>query len=246
MGHTLVQSATQVTVSASGATSFSISFAATPTAGNSVILVGAIWHNTITWTITNTTDNQGNPTYTTRTANAQVGSTHIMRALCAHQHQVSASGTFTVSVNCATVTSTYYDLGLMEYSGFVSSAQEDVFLANQNIATGTGPTDANVGPTSTTAQANELAVGVACLNASDATVNWGSPASYTNRYRQNNATGTTGLDAATRDLTSAGTQTLQWSHDNNAAGDVAGALIVTFKDAADSAGTPPLMGQIWL
>lgn len=228
MGHTLVQSATQVTIDASASLTFDITFAATPTVGNAAIVVASIFVGNSTWTLTGVTDNQSGNAYTTRSAAATVGTTKT-RVMIAHAVNIAASGTFTATITIAGGTgSTYLTIGMMEYSGLAISAAEDLNLSNDDIDT-SGAVDANVGPTATTTQADALAIGATALNSSDSALTWVSPAGYTNRYRESNASLHQSIDVATKDLTAIGTETLQWSHDNNAS-DKAGAVLVILKD----------------
>lgn len=209
---TLVQSATQVDVAGSTTTAPSISLTGT-TAGNYLVLVGHIGDGTDAFTITNTTD--GTNTYTTRTAVQTDAGVQRIYAVIAYA-KITASGNYTVAVNLAGTsvgTGRYYTLGLQEWSGIEATAPEDTWDPNDNIDS-SGAVDASAGPITTT-NAGDVLIGVAVLNANDPTANFASPASWTNAYRQNDATTYYGSDSAYWLPGSIQTTyTAQWSHDN--------------------------------
>lgn len=224
------QAATMVTIDASAATSFAISFASTPTPGNAVVMVGCIFNGDLDYTITGVTDNQSGNTYTTRSGVA----TRIADrgyAFIAHAPNVNASGTFTTTVSL-TGSSAGVDvvLGLLEISGLATSLMEDQVDSNNDIDVG-GTTDVSAGATGATTQNDEMAIGAATYVGGNAALAWSSPGSYTNRYRENNASAHAGCDVATRNLSTTGTQTLQWAHTNSALAEGTG-LVVTLKDAS--------------
>lgn len=241
MAIALVQTATQVNVAGSSTTAPTIAINGV-TGGNAIVPLASIWDNNTTWTLTNTTD--GGNTYTTRQALADNGSSEG-KAVVAHAVNVTG-GNRTVAFNLAGTSGAggrYYVLGCLEFSGVATSAAEDDFAVNENIDT--SATDISAGGTGfTTTDAGDVIVGSACDNCSDTTLNFASPTSWTNRYRQNDSNTYIGHDSGY--WLPAATQTnytAQWTHDNNVLNIGAG-VVVALKPAAGGGGGGRLVNGI--
>jgi hypothetical protein len=230
-----VQGATQVNIAASSNTALTISLTGVA-AGNALVLTGSIFDQNNTWTITNVTD--GGDTFVTRSALASNGAgTARVRAVVAYAVNV-AGGDVTVSVNLAGTSGAsqrYYCLGLEEYSGVATSTPEDTFDGNDSIDL--TATDISAGPITTT-DAGALLVGAAAdLTDLDAALNFASPTSWTNHYRQNDGVTFIGFDAGS--WLPGGIQTTytaQWAHDN-AADDRGCGVVVALKAAVGGGGS---------
>lgn len=217
----LVQAATQVNVSGSAGASASITINGT-VVGNTLILLGAFWHSGTAWTITGTTD--GGNSWTTKQQD-DAGPSNFGRSVVAHA-PVTAGGSRTVSVNIGVVPDTmFYVLGCQEFSGINTTNPTVAFDANQ---TDTSATDANAGPI-TTLDGSELIIGVVEDSSSASAMGFGSPASWTNAYRQNDSNTFIGMDAGYWLPGSRQTSyTAQWSHSNFTL-DLASAWVVAFR-----------------
>jgi hypothetical protein len=137
----------------------------------------------------------------------------------------------------------YYVLGCLEFSGVAIASTEDTFDSNDEIDT-SGAVDTSAGPITTTAT-TDVIVGAAINNTNDATLNFASPTSWTNSYRQNASNSFIGHDSGYWLPGSIQTTyTAQWSHDNNASA-VGGGIVVALK-AAGSVGVSlrPLGGTL--
>jgi hypothetical protein len=166
----------------------------------------------------------------------------MSRGIVAHAVNITG-GSRTVAFNMAGTSggsNRYYTLGLMEFSGVATSSAEDTWDVNSEIDT--SGTDVSGGPITTT-DAGDLLVGVASITGLDTAITFGSPASWTNKYRQNNSANPTGMDAGYWLPGSIQTTyTAQWSHDNSA-GEKGAGVVVALKAAG---GGPVLMSQILL
>lgn len=225
MAIALVQSATQVDIGASGTTAPSITINGT-VAGNALVAYAAIFDANNTFTLTSTTD--GGNSFTTRQGEADFNATNGQIGAVAAALAI-AGGNRTVAFNLSGTSvnnDRYYTLGCQEWSGVMNASAEDTFDVNTLIDIDTN--DVNAGPITTTDK-NALLVGLASVLSSDTTLNFASPTSWTNSYRQNNPIGAAGagLDAGYW-LPGAiqTTYTAQWTHDNVAAGSFKGAGIV--------------------
>jgi hypothetical protein len=228
MAIALVQSATQVDVAASSTTAPSITINSVA-GGNALVAVGSIWDNNTTWTLDSVTD--GGNTFTVRSGTGTRGAQDRFRSVVAHSVNVTG-GNRTVAFNLGGTQAgafRYYVLGCQEWSGVALSSAEDTFDVNQEIDT-SGSTDVSSGPITTT-EAADLLVGCAGLDSADTACNFGSPASWTNSYRQDNSSSFVGLDAGYWLPGSVQTTyTAQWSHDNNAS-DFGAGVVVALKAA---------------
>jgi hypothetical protein len=226
----IAQTATQVVVDGGGSATLNISFPGTPTAGNAVVLVAAIWQPNTTWTIDGVGDNQGN-TYTRRESfsnSSEFGGR--FRVVIAHAADVAASGTFTATITLSGAGDVYAKVGLVEVSGAAASSLEDQFDVNdsQNVSA----TDVSAGPITTTV-ADTILFAASSVIANDATLNFASPASFTNLYRANDSANSLAWDSAYRIVSATDTFTPQWGHDNSAGAD--GAAVVVALIAAEEA-----------
>ena len=230
-----VQAATQVNIAASSATALTITLSGVA-AGNCLVLFGSIFDGNTTWTISSVTD--GGDAFTTyqATAAATGSSGNRSRAVVSVAPNV-AGGNVTVSVNLAGTSGAagrYYVLGLCEFSGVALSAPEDVSATSSEINIGT-TTDCSAGGTGFTTVATSLIVGTANPASTDTTMNLASPASWTNRYRQNDSFQFNGHDSGSWLPGAAQTNyTSQWAHDNTA-GEFGAAVAVALKEAVSSA-----------
>lgn len=206
-------------------------------AGNCLVAVASIGDAAdLDFTITNTTD--GTNTYTTRTA-VCTDANQRLYAVVAYALNVAA-GNFTVAFNLAGTSAganRYFNLGLYEFSGVATASAEDTWDANDDIDS-SGAVDASAGPITTT-DAGDLIIGCCAVNAADDVLNFVSPTSWTNAYRQNDSNGFYGMDSgywlpgATQT-----TYTAQWSHDNSS-GYESCAVVVALKPAGAGGGTTP-------
>jgi hypothetical protein len=218
----LIQTATQVNVAASGTTAPSIVLTSA-VAGNTILAFASIWEGSTTWTYTNTTD--GGNTFTSLAATATKPAVEQTRAIASVAFNITG-GSRTVAFNLSGVTSVYYVLGCLEWSALASV---DVSAATSDIDTTT--LDISAG-TITTTDAGDVLIGVAALDSFDATINFASPTSWTNSYRQNDSSVYIGMDAGYWVPGSIKTTyTAQWAHDNNA-GDWGGGVVMALKPAA--------------
>ena len=234
MAISIVQSATQVNVGASTSTAPSITLNGV-TAGNTLLYVGGIVDLNITWSITDVTD--GGDAFTLRQANDQgIASGSSSRSVVAFARNVS-SGNKTVQANLAGTSAgagRYYTLGLIEVSG---ADPEDDFAQNSNQDAGT--TDLLAGGTGfTTTEADDLIIGAVAINTGTTQAAFGSPTSWTNRYRQNDGVNFTPTDVGT--WLPGATQTnytAQWTHTNNAGDDGSGTVVALKATAAPATGS---------
>ena len=229
----LIQTATQVNVAASGTTAPSIVLTSA-VAGNTILAFASIWHGGTVWTYTNTTD--GGNTFTSLAATATKPATDQSRAIGSVAFNITG-GSRTVAFNLSSVTSVYYVLGCLEWSAMDSV---DVSAATSNIDTTT--LDISAG-TITTTNAGDVLIGVASLNTGDATINFASPTSWTNSYRQNDSSTYIGMDAGYWVPGSIQTTyTAQWAHDNTA-GNWGGGVVMALKPSAGGPSAPMFRGS---
>jgi hypothetical protein len=239
----LVQQATQVNVAASSTTAPSITLAGV-TAGNCLVLVANLYDADPDWTISSIAD--GGDTFTQYVASGLFNSTDLSRAIVAVAPNIASSGSKTVTVTMAGTSAganRYYVFGLYEFSGVHLTTPVDDSATNSNINIGT-TTDVSAGGSGfTTTDAGDMIVGLGYPVSDDATLNLGSPASWTNRYRQNDSLNFTGLDSGTWLPGSIQTNyTAQWSHDNTA-GEEGCAVVIALLPSAAAAPPPATLGQ---
>ena len=226
----LIQTATQVNVASSGTTAPSIVLTSA-VAGNTILAFASIWHGGLAWTYTNTTD--GGNTFTSLAATATNPGTDQSRAIGSVAFNITG-GSRTVAFNLSGVSSTFYVLGCLEWSALASV---DVSAATSNIDMTS--LDISAGPITTT-DAGDVLIGVATQNTGDANINYASPTSWTNSYRQNDSATYVGMDAGYWVPGSIQTTyTAQWTNDNTA-GEWGGGVVMALKPAAGAT-----QAQIW-
>lgn len=225
---TVVQSATQVNVSGSAADAFTLSMPSVA-GGNALIGSFCMYSSNNTWLWDTVTD--GGNTFVIRQAFA--GISNYARAGVAVALNVTG-GSRTVSFNTSGGSGTHFVVyGCEEISGILSAAAEETWDANDQIDI--TALNCNAGPITTT-NAGDLFYGCAGINGTDATMNFASPTSWTNTYRQNNNTTYVGMDAGRWEPGSTQSNyTAQWTHDT-AAGDDGCGVVVALKPVA---GGPP-------
>lgn len=235
MAIALVQSATQVNVSASSATSLTIVINGV-VAGNALVAYGSIFDGNNTWTISSIAD-AGN-TWATLEAAAQFNATQRSRASLAYAVNVTG-GARTITWTLAGTSGAggrFYVLGVSEFSGVASASPLDDSATNANIAAGT---DANAGGTGfTTTAAGSLITGTANPVSALTNMAFVSPTSWTNTYRQNDANTFAGMDAGY--WLPGATQTdytAQWSHANTVSPEESAAIVIALLAATPLAGT---------
>lgn len=234
MAIAFVQAATQVQVSGSGTTAPSITLNGTTNA-NALVLTATIGEDGNSMTISSVTD--GGNTFVVRSGKTSTFSVHAVAAYAVN----ITGGNRTVAANLAgTSGSRYYTLGLTEWSGVATSSPEDTFDANDSIDTSVN--DANAGPITTT-DAGDLLMGTCSGNTASTNMNYASPASWTNRFRSNDASAFFGHDSGSwLPGSTQTTYTAQWTHDN-AASDTASAVVVALKPAGGAVGSAPIAGK---
>lgn len=230
---TLVQSSLQQRVDASGATSFNVTLTGT-VAGNALVALFAVFDNNATWTV-DTVGDAGN-IWTTRVGYA-TAATRIAVVAATAVNITGGDRTITISLaGTSGAGGRYLTYGAQEWSGVATSAAEDTWDENSEVDIST--LDVTAGPITTT-DANDLLVGIAGTSNTDATMNWASPTSWTNSYRENDNNLHMGMDAgywlpgAIQTTYSAG-----WTHDN--AANEGCAVMVALKPSAGGMFRMPL------
>lgn len=201
------------------------SFAATPTVGNLIVVCISGW-NAGTFGVTNVTDNQGN-SYSR--AGTQPSSSGLCRADVWYAKATTSSGTFTISVTCASAS--YLEWVGVEVSGQDATSPFDKD-ANANSATG----DAATGSTATLSQADEIVFAVAAMSNNDTNINVTTPTGYTNLTTNQDATATIGHECSYKIVAATTAVSASWTHDNTAQ-DGWSCKVATFKQAAGAAAT---------
>ena len=236
MAVALVQAVTVVQVDASSATSFNISV---PSAGsgNALTFVSGFWDNNTTWTISGT-DDSGN-SWTTIPAYCTVGASKAASAVAYATGITGGTRTVTVSLSgTASGPKRYLTYGCLEFSGVKSSTAEDVQAVSDDFDITSN--DVNAGPVTTT-DAGDVFIGAVSSRANDTNMAYGSPASWTNSYRENDNTNHASVDAGY--WIPGGIQTTytaQWSH-SNFASECCAAMVALLPAAAVSASRQSLM-----
>ena len=231
MAIALVQTTTRVQTDASSATNFDLSVVSA-VSGNALTYLSAILDvGNDTWT-TGTLSDGGN-TWTVRECEAIVVATQKVRGYVGWAVGITG-GTRTVNITMtgASAGTRYLWLGCLEFSGVATSAAEDTWDANSNVDY--FAVDISAGPITTT-DAGDVLVGTAALISNDTTLNWASPTSWTNSYREGDGSANQNIDAGYW-LPAAiqTTYTAQWAHDNVTS--EAGAVVVALKPVAAAVG----------
>lgn len=210
--------------SCSNASSCGTSFGSLPSSGNAVIVTISCWNASVDCAVTSVTDNQSN-TYSQ--AACQQRDTGVANNQACIYYAIpigSPSGTFTVTANASA--STYFEVIAVEYSGVATASPVDITKTAQGAVT-----TADTGASSSTTQADELAVCVAAVSANNAALAFTTPSGYTRRGVQNNAMTTVGFESSDKILSATGAQQCAWSHDTTALDGWSTAL-ATFKAAS--------------
>jgi len=233
-----VQAATLVEVASSSTTAPSITLNGVTT-GNALVVVASIFDANGTWTVSSVTD--GGDTFTVYSPKCTyTASGDIERSVLGFAVDV-AGGNVTVSVNLAGTSggsNRAYAIGLFEYSGVATAAAERDSATSEEFSITTN--DVSAGGTGFSTNAADLIVGTASIIGDDTTLNWASPTSWTNRYRQNDGFNVPSIDAGTWLPGSAQTNYLaQWAHDN-LSGMFGAAVVVALKAAGPTITAQPV------
>jgi len=223
MAIALVQTATQVQVDASSATSFNITITGTAN-GNALTACHSVYDAAL-FSISSVSDS-GN-SWTTRTGTASSGSDRTDGVLSHAANITGGSRTITIALSGTSGGSNrYITYGAQEWSGVATSAYEDTWDDNSEVDITSA--DVTAGPITTT-DAGDVLVGIATANISLA-MSYGSPTSWTNSYREDD-----GSLHATYDVaywlpgSIQTTYSPQWSHTNSATKGTA--VVVALKPA---------------
>lgn len=217
---------TMAKVSAANVASSNGSFSSTPAAGNTVIVMISGWQDPTGYAPGTISDNQGN-TYQLAAENGCDGGpgNHLCYAGIYYAENISSSGTFTITVDPPN-TGNYIEWQAIEVSGLATSGAKDKTTSDSG---GGIASDAAVGPTAATTVADELVIAVTSVSQSDTNLNITTPSGYTQIGLNNDANATIGYQSSYKIISSTGTQSASWSHDNNTSNDEWAAAIATFK-----------------
>lgn len=220
MAATVVQTPTSVTYNGATVAAVSVSFAATPTAGNAIAVVAAIVGPS---TLTSATDNQSGNSYTL----SQAGGGSGTRLGLGYDTAANSSGTFTVSINFSSV-QIWGRVGAVEIADIKDQAADaSGTVSGVNV----GTTDVSVSTSGSTTKANCFilsALGLLGFNSKTITA---CATGYSLAYSDSETGSFPGMGLAHKSVTSTGTQTATWAHDNNGGLDGAG-IIVAFEEAS--------------
>ncbi len=197
------------------------SFDNLPATGNTIVVTVAIWNSTGPVDITGVTDNQGN-TYQLAAKRAG-GIGNAVTAIYYASNISSPSGSFTITVDGSQGAGNYWVWNASEVTGLSASP-----LDQTATAAGTTTGDANVGPTATTTQANEIVFAAAVDSTTDTNININVPVGFTQIGVQQDSNAIVGYSGVYKTVTSTGTQSVSWIHDNASQVEWA-AVIATFK-----------------
>jgi len=229
----LVQTVTQVQVDGSSATSFNLTVTSAGN-GNTLVWLGAIFDLNETWT-TGTFTDTGN-TWTTREGEAAKTGQKTRSYVIWATGITGGTRTLTIPLTGTSGEGGRYVIyGCLEFSGLHTTAAEDTWDQNSNIDYTTN--DVTAGPITTT-DAGDVLVGAASLLSGDPTLNWASPTSWTNSYRENDTSDHENIDAGYWIPGSIQTTySAQWTHDNTS-GTRGCAVVVALKPAAPDQHNP--------
>jgi hypothetical protein len=207
----------------------SASFLSLPSAG-ALIAVVVCGQQGVTFQTQTVTDNQGN-TYT-KAVELDIGGDAPGEAAIYYTANIPApSGTFTVTVTPVETSGNLLSMIALSYTGLEGSSVVDVVASNASAS----PTDASVGPSSSTTVNDALILAAACMEAVDSDIAITGPAGYTERADQPDGF-YPGFHVADKIVSSTGAQSAAWSHDD---ADTA-AVLVAFKGAGSA--PPPVTG----
>lgn len=203
-------------------------FGSLPSAGNTIVVLIAGWEIG-GFGMTQVTDNQGN----TYSLAEESGLGNLSTASIFYTENIgNPSGTFTITVDPDASSGNYIEWVAVEVSGLETSSSLDVHTSN----TGSVGTTASVGPTGSTAQAEEIVFAATSISRGDTNVNVGvATTGYTELAVNQDANSTIGFEAAYKTVSSIGTQSASWSHDSDGTSGW-GAAIATFKVAGGGGG----------
>lgn len=227
------------------ANSLAGSFGVTPAAGNLIVVCANAQGTGLdgTWPASGCTDNQGN-TYTQAKLQAiNAGVPGVLEGVIFFAYNVTASGTFTLTLTPSGGGLPNISWIAAEFSGLGAGALD------QTSAQGSAATTADTGSTSATADANELVVANTAL--SIAPVSISTPAGYTQLY-QELLVANQAAAADYKIVSATGAQQAQWSL---GASDTYAAVIATFRvslpvviaptaAALVTAGTSPVLATV--
>jgi len=214
MAHTVHQTRDSGTHPSTG--NSSDSFVTNPTAGRSVIVTAWGWRSAAAFDVTSITDNQGN-TYTLVKSSASPGVSN-MCGVIGFAHNITASGTFTVTVNVNS--SSYYRWAMLEVSGLDTAGYDQTSTSTGNS---TSPSTGNTG---TLSSANELGIAVACVQGTISTIVVGG--SWTEIIEDVDNSGSQAGESDRLDISATTAQSASWTATTSTNWT---AIIVTFADA---------------
>lgn len=208
-------------------TSDSDSFSSAVTAGGTVAVLIYGVNNSVGYDVTSVTDNQGNTYTLIKSAGSNNG-----KAVIAWATNVTASGTFTVTINHPTSSSVGYTIA--EVSGAASSSFD---VSAVGDLAGASSTDANA-TTATTAQANEIVLAVMGINGGNSP-GWSitGPGGFTNMgLEQGSGFTAPPYSSDYKVVSSVGTQAVQYTHTDLDGSHSWSIVVATFKDATPGGG----------
>lgn len=206
-----------------------IAFGTAPSQGDLVAVV-VCGQQGIDFQVQSVSDNQGN-TYTRAERIKPSSASFTELAVYYTANIPTPSGTFSITVTPVETSGNNLSVIGLAYGGLEGSGVVDVTDTGET----TSPTDASVGPSSPTTVSDALILAAACMQASDDDVVITGPAGYTERADQPNGF-FPALHVADKIVSSTGTQSAAWSHDDANTG----AVLVVFKGA--SSAPPPVTG----
>jgi hypothetical protein len=205
-----------------------ISFGTLPSAGD-FIAVAICGIGGIDFVIQSVTDNQGD-TYSLG-AKVRLGGGQAGEAAIYYTANIPApSGTFSITVNPTETVGNNISMVALAYTGMEDTDVVDVTATNATAS----PTDASVGPSSSTTVNDTLVLALGCMWAASVDISPSDPSSgYTSRGVQENGV-LTALSLGEKIESSTGAQSASWTHDDADTGSV----LVAFKAAG---GSPPIV-----
>lgn len=215
----------QKTAKFSSASGSSVAAAAlTVTAGNMLVVTVTTWNNSGSHTVT-VADDKGNTWNSAVSVEDSSGTGDASKATIYYAMNCAAGST-TVTVS-SSLGSTAFEGNVSEFSGLLTASALDVTANSPHNSGGTSCTPT----TGTTAQADELVVGVMAVNSADTTCNISDPPSgYTSIGVNQDSNATIGHEGCYKIVSATGTQSATWSFDATTGGDVG--VLATFKAAA--------------
>lgn len=202
------------------------SFATLPSVGNSIIIVMSGAGATIDFSAVS--DNQGGSNGWSQAVQSAAPDANRSRAAVWYcQNVVTSAGTFTITV---THTNGQGQWSAVEYSGMLTSGMIDRVLSAHS-SSAVNPT---VGPTSSTAQADEVVASSMCIRATQASI---TVDSGTQEYETLDFATDEPGEGDTKIISAVGAQTTTWTVGSVSANGWS-AAIATFKVAGAASGPP--------